>query len=443
MFKDLYKILEISFTASQVEIKKSYRKLALKFHPDITSGDKSLEERFKEVQSAYETLSNEDKRKSYDVKYKDYYKLWNGEKDKSEATEEQRATERESPKTTPQIILEKFKALYEAIKSHRKQSLNQNTLISNFRTLFNEHNIAVLRIYDDIEINRKIVQLALICCEKLDYRYQSEVIGLIVKVAGADNEILKTIFEFSKREQYRNYLNVTLSYCARNYKGLFVVGLILLAIISSLFQPDQNKSISRPPSGDLYSDSNKTNTYSSPKDSVASVTSLKNQADYSDWSTTNYSTGNSPSCYNFKPRFDRSINNRLAISVGSNTDAVVKLIDVETDRCIRYSYIRGDDTYTMRHIPQGKYYVKIAYGKDWRQKIVDDRCKGKFVINPLYKKGSEILDFNKIYEGVQTVDGEHYRNYSIPSYSLKLEVVDVDTSSHFQTKAISEDDFNN
>jgi len=440
MFKDLYRVLEIPFTASQLEIKKSYRKLALKFHPDITSGDKSLEERFKEVQSAYETLSNDDKRKSYDIKYKDYYKLWNGEKDKSGAKEEQRATEKESPKTTPHIILEKFRAISEAIKTHRKQSLNQNTFISNLRALLNEHNIAVLRIYDDFEINRKIIQLALVCCKKLDYRYQAEIIGSLVKVAGTDNEILGSIFEFSKKEKYLNYLNSTFSYCARNYKTLFFVGIILILIISSQFKNDENKNISRPASGDLYLDSNKN---SSQKDSSATNTTLKNQADYSDWSTTNYTTGNSPSCYNFKPKFDRSINNRLEISVGSNTDAVVKLIDLETDKCIRYSYIRSDDTYTMRHIPQGKYYVKIAYGKDWRQKITDDKCKGKFIMNALYKKGSEILDFNKIYEGVKTVDGESYRNYSIPSYSLKLEVVDVDTSSHFQTNAISEDDFNN
>jgi curved DNA-binding protein len=65
-YKDYYKILGVSKNASQDEIKKAYRKLALKYHPDKTSGDKKSEERFKEIGEAYEVLKDSEKRKKYD-----------------------------------------------------------------------------------------------------------------------------------------------------------------------------------------------------------------------------------------------------------------------------------------------------------------------------------------------------------------------------------------
>ncbi len=64
--KDLYGTLGVSRTASQDEIKKAYRKLARQHHPDANPGDAAAEERFKEVQQAYDVLSDAEKRKQYD-----------------------------------------------------------------------------------------------------------------------------------------------------------------------------------------------------------------------------------------------------------------------------------------------------------------------------------------------------------------------------------------
>jgi len=64
--KDYYKILEVDKKSSQKEIKKAYRKLAQKYHPDKNKGDKTSESKFKEVAEAYEILGNEEKRKQYD-----------------------------------------------------------------------------------------------------------------------------------------------------------------------------------------------------------------------------------------------------------------------------------------------------------------------------------------------------------------------------------------
>lgn len=64
--RDYYEILGVSKTASKDEIKKAYRKLALKYHPDKNPDNKEAEEKFKEASEAYEVLSNEQKRQKYD-----------------------------------------------------------------------------------------------------------------------------------------------------------------------------------------------------------------------------------------------------------------------------------------------------------------------------------------------------------------------------------------
>ena len=61
-YKDYYKVLGVERTAKQDEIKKAYRKLAVKYHPDKNPGDKAAEEKFKEISEAYQVLGNEESR---------------------------------------------------------------------------------------------------------------------------------------------------------------------------------------------------------------------------------------------------------------------------------------------------------------------------------------------------------------------------------------------
>jgi curved DNA-binding protein len=72
-YKDYYKVLGVDRNASEADIKKAFRKLALKYHPDRNPGNKDAEEKFKEVNEANEVLSDPDKRKRYDQLGQSYF----------------------------------------------------------------------------------------------------------------------------------------------------------------------------------------------------------------------------------------------------------------------------------------------------------------------------------------------------------------------------------
>ena len=64
--KDYYKVLGVNKNATEKEIKQAYRRLARKHHPDLNSGDKKAEAKFKEINEAHQVLSDAEKRKKYD-----------------------------------------------------------------------------------------------------------------------------------------------------------------------------------------------------------------------------------------------------------------------------------------------------------------------------------------------------------------------------------------
>ncbi len=82
-YKNYYSVLGVSKTASQDEIKKAYRKLALKYHPDKNQGDKTAEAKFKDVAEAYEVLGDVEKRKKYDQLGSDWKKYEQGDAGRS------------------------------------------------------------------------------------------------------------------------------------------------------------------------------------------------------------------------------------------------------------------------------------------------------------------------------------------------------------------------
>jgi DnaJ-class molecular chaperone len=75
-YKDYYKILGLDKAASDKEVKKAFRKLARQYHPDMNPDDPKAEDRFKEINEAYEVLSDPEKRAKYDRLGADWQRSW-------------------------------------------------------------------------------------------------------------------------------------------------------------------------------------------------------------------------------------------------------------------------------------------------------------------------------------------------------------------------------
>ncbi len=184
-----------------------------------------------------------------------------------------------------------------------------------------------------------------------------------------------------------------------------------------------------------YGSSSSSNT-SSPSSTAISVT---REDKYSSWEKKTYKSGATPKSFNFKGKFDYKLDNYLKIKVGKNTEVVVKMYKMgktaSDDELVRVTYINSSTTQFIRNVPEGEYYLKIAYGRDWRETLKNGKKFGTFTQNALYEKAPQILDFNT----VKTSKG-----INVPSYNLTL---DLQPSSGGYTTAgqddISPQDFNN
>jgi hypothetical protein len=151
------------------------------------------------------------------------------------------------------------------------------------------------------------------------------------------------------------------------------------------------------------------------------------------WTSANVTTGDAPDCWNYEPMYDVSIPNTLRVVVGGSHDVVVKVMSIERGVCVRYVYIRHGETLTMENFPAGTYRLKLAYGKDWRQSVVDGQCVGRFLEDPIYEIGEHVMNMTPIDRGYEQ---------QIPGYELQLEVRTTDRRNAFRSRKISEAEFN-
>lgn len=423
---DYYKLLGVPPTATADEIKKAYRQLALKYHPDRNQGNKESEKKFKEVTEAYETLSDNECRESYDLRF-----------NKIKSDEKKGSQTNSGEKVTANTFLNFFKDLDQKIADADSDRINQRNLFDTINDVLTDKNIDFLIKYGDVEVNRRIIDTVLSCCEPLGYDshplqsfvYIEVINPKLVRLAGADNEIIQKIFNQNKKEKFGNYWGL--------YKGIaIVVGLIvLLLILNNQDEKSSLKEYNRPGNGDLN------NTFIEDNNGITKEPALspeeklnleKSKLLSEGWNETTVTNGQLPSCYNFKPH-KSTIDNYLEVHVGGGTDVVIKLMNKVNDKCIRYVFINRGSTFRIRNIPEGLYYIKIAYGKDWFSKAIDGKCIGRFLRNPIYERGEEIMDFRL----KQVTDG-----YSIPSFELKLDVISSNSINTFNSQNISESDFN-
>ncbi|WP_281988746.1 SH3 domain-containing protein [Aquimarina aggregata] len=154
---------------------------------------------------------------------------------------------------------------------------------------------------------------------------------------------------------------------------------------------------------------------SAPKAAPISVT---REDKYSSWEKKTYKSGATPKSFNFKGKFDYKLDNYLKIKVGKNTELVAKLYKMgqtsKDDQLVRVVYINSNTTQFIRNIPEGEYYLKIAYGKVWKETMKDGKRFGTFTQNALYEQVQSVLDFNT----VKTSKG-----INVPSYNLSLDLL--------------------
>ncbi len=172
----------------------------------------------------------------------------------------------------------------------------------------------------------------------------------------------------------------------------------------------------------------------------AAAVSVSKENKYSSWEKKTYKSGSTPKSFNFKGKFDYKLDNYLKLKVGANTEIVVKLYKMgktESDDVLtRVTYINSSTTQYIRNIPEGEYYLKIAYGQDWRETKVDGKMYGTFTKNALYEKNESILNYNT----VKTSKG-----INVPSYTLALDLLPSGSgySSGSDHEKINADAFNN
>lgn len=133
--------------------------------------------------------------------------------------------------------------------------------------------------------------------------------------------------------------------------------------------------------------------------------------------------------YGVKNKFGQQ-DNYFDIQIGTGCDVAVKIVDASTDKSIRYVFVPENTTENIQMIPQGKYYLKLAYGNDWMEfDNGDGSLSGKFTRNVSYDKSIDIFDFGK------------KNTSSVVSYVLQINIDNSQLHNNFETVSISEADF--
>ena len=132
--------------------------------------------------------------------------------------------------------------------------------------------------------------------------------------------------------------------------------------------------------------------------------------------------------YGIKPIYGIQ-DNYFDIVMGSGCNVAVKIMDLRTDKCIRYVYVAENTTTTVQEIPQGVYYLKLAYGYDWMEIKTKNGKHGKFTRNISYERSQETFDF-----------GAKNSRKEI-NYRLEINAVDSKLKNNFLTFSINEDEF--
>ncbi|WP_207493666.1 DnaJ domain-containing protein [Aridibaculum aurantiacum] len=195
MRKDYYKILEVSPNASAADIKKSYRRLALKHHPDKNNGNKLSEAQFKEIQEAYRILGDEKKRTEYNNRNNHFA---------YSSTSKQKKNQ---PPVTPHSIMLQATDLKRKVTMLDPYRMNKLAVYQQIEHLLSDHNINILQSFSDARINKRIIDDILVSARFLPYVHVERICFQLAAIAGTDNALYRHIYNFSKQARLHTYWN--------------------------------------------------------------------------------------------------------------------------------------------------------------------------------------------------------------------------------------------
>lgn len=163
--KDYYRILEIKPTAGTQEIRKAYRAMALRFHPDKNGNNPLAEMRFKEIKEAYEVLGDKSRREAW------HYQHYNAYHKNNTATA-----------ITTDDVLQQSIQLFKKYSNQDPFRLNQDTLFMHIRQVLNERHIELLQQAGDVHTNSAVINNILQSTYLLPYSYVQRVSALLQQV---------------------------------------------------------------------------------------------------------------------------------------------------------------------------------------------------------------------------------------------------------------------
>ncbi len=179
--KDYYQILQVPHSASPEEIKRSFRKLAVQYHPDKNEGNSIAEERFKEIKEAYEILYNTEKRQDY------HYKRF--------------ASVYEYSILTPGFILKQCLELKKFTSVIQHYHINYDLLSHQIREILSEQSLAVLEKENDLSLNKNILQLMIDSSDPLPYPYFLTIAPILLSLSQNEKNTatIQSIILYKKR----------------------------------------------------------------------------------------------------------------------------------------------------------------------------------------------------------------------------------------------------
>ena len=169
---------------------------------------------------------------------------------------------------------------------------------------------------------------------------------------------------------------------------------------------------------------------SQPQNEQEQLTPFQEQMLSDGWQLTNREGGELGNAFGANPQYGIQ-DNYFDIAIGQGCNVAIKIVNASTNRCIRYVYVPENETVTVTEIPQGMYYLKLAYGKDWMELATDSITHGKFTKDVFYERSTNAYNFGK------------KNSQDFVNYRLEINVVNGEAENNFHTEPISEEEFEN